>query len=133
MFAEIVKDNATTFQHSRCPNSEMPEIMPDLSNVFADIRKKLPEEFTDVLAAAGTVRIERIVSLGHASPKEFWYDQETDEWVLLLRGAARLRFDGDDHVLAMHPADYVLIPAHRRHRVEWTDPAQPTIWLAVHY
>ena len=107
--------------------------MPDSSNVFADIPTELPEELFKVLAAAGNVRIERIVSLGHASPAGFWYDQQTDEWVLLLRGVARLRFEGDDHAVAMQPGDYVQIPAHRRHRVEWTVPGEPTIWLAVHY
>ncbi len=107
--------------------------MPEHSNIFADIPTKLPEELVEVLAAAGTVRIERIVSLGHSSPEGFWFDQETDEWVVVLQGAARLRFEGGDHAVTMKPGDYVQIPAHRRHRVEWTDPAEPTIWLAVHY
>jgi cupin 2 domain-containing protein len=107
--------------------------MPDLKSIFADIPTTLPDELVEVLAATSTVRIERIVSLGHASPEGFWYDQEADEWVLLLRGGARLRFEGDDHSVAMKPGDCLQIPAHRRHRVEWTDPGEPTIWLAVHY
>ncbi len=103
-----------------------------LHNLFAGIPATLPEELVDVLHVAGNVRIERIVSMGHASPPGFWYDQERDEWVLLVRGAARLRFEGDENALEMKAGDFVRIPAHQRHRVEWTDPNQPTIWLAVH-
>jgi cupin 2 domain-containing protein len=107
--------------------------MPDPRNVFADIPPTLPDELIDVLADTGTMRVERIVSMGHTSPQGFWYDQETDEWVLLLRVAARLQFEGDDRLVDMKVGDYLNIPAHRRHRVEWTDPIQPTIWLAVHW
>ena len=107
--------------------------MTDTRNILTDIPAVLPEELLEVLSATGAVRIERIVSMGHASPDGFWYDQDTDEWVLLLRGAARLRFEGDDDVVAMKPGDFLQIPAHTRHRVEWTDPGHQTIWLAVHY
>lgn len=78
------------------------------------------------------VRIERIVSEGHSSPEGFWYDQETHEWVLLLSGAAKLQFEGEEPI-GLKPGSYLHIPAHRRHRVEWTDPTQPTVWLAIHY
>jgi cupin 2 domain-containing protein len=91
----------------------------------------LPEELFQSLLSAPNVRIERIVSQGHASPDGFWYDQETHEWVLLISGAARLRFEGDEP-LEMRPGSYANIPAHRRHRIEWTDPMQLTIWLAIH-
>ena len=79
------------------------------------------------------LRIERIVSLGQASPPGFWYDQDEGEWVVLLTGAARLRFadEGEDRLLA--PGDWLDIAPHRRHRVVWTDPATPTVWLAVFY
>lgn len=89
------------------------------------------EAFQTLLQTPG-VRIERIVSQGHRSPDGFWYDQDTDEWVLVLRGAARLQFQGEAP-LDLEPGAYVHIPAHRRHRVEWTDPTQPTVWLAIHY
>lgn len=92
----------------------------------------LPEEFVETLVNARDARIERIVSRGHSSPEGFWYDQDTHEWVLLVAGTAQLRFE-DGQVLEMMAGSYVNIPAHRRHRVEWTDPAQPTIWLAIHY
>ena len=79
------------------------------------------------------VRIERIVSLGQASPPGFWYDQAQGEWVLLLSGAALLRFADEAEPRRLRPGDILDIAPNRRHRVEWTDPAQPTVWLAVHY
>jgi cupin 2 domain-containing protein len=100
-------------------------------NLFADLPKVLPDEFFTTLLEVANVRIERIVSLGHASPPDFWYDQDQHEWVIVLKGAARLRFD--DGIVEMKPGDFITIPAHKRHRVEWTKPDEPTIWLAVHY
>ncbi len=102
------------------------------TNLLADIPEDLPEELVQSLLGTPGVRIERIVSLGHASPDGFWYDQDWHEWVLLLAGAARLRFDGEGPI-DLRPGSFVNIPAHARHRVEWTDPTQPTVWLAVHY
>jgi cupin 2 domain-containing protein len=102
-----------------------------MKNLFADLPAALPEELIETLATSATVRIERIVSLGHASPPGFWYDQDQSEFVVLLRGAARISFE--DGVFEMVPGSFVDIPAHRRHRVEWTNPEQVTVWLAVHY
>jgi cupin 2 domain-containing protein len=100
-------------------------------NVLANLPCDLPEElFTTLLQAPG-VRIEWIVSHGHKSPDGFWYDQPTNEWVLVLQGAAKIEFE--DGTLEMRPGDYVDIPAHKRHRVAWTTPDEPTIWLSVHY
>jgi cupin 2 domain-containing protein len=101
------------------------------TNLFADIPPSLPEELVQVLTAAPGVRIERIVSHGHASPPAFWYDQDEAEWVTVVRGVARLRFE--DGAVEMRPGDHVTIPARRRHRVEWTSPDEPTVWLAVFY
>lgn len=101
------------------------------SNLFADIPADLPEELFQTLIDSANVRIERIVSHGHKSPDGFWYDQPTDEWVLLLRGAARLEFD-DGRMQELAPGDHAWIPAHTCHRVAWTDPNQVTIWVAVH-
>jgi cupin 2 domain-containing protein len=106
--------------------------MNSIQNLFADIPDAVPEELVHILLSTRGIRIERIVSHGQASPENFWYNQDTHEWVLLVRGAARLRFDGEDP-LEMTAGSFVNIPAHKRHRVEWTDPAQPTIWLAIHY
>lgn len=104
-----------------------------MKNLFSDIPDDLPDELLEVLLDADSVRMERIVSQGHASPEGFWYDQDQHEWVVVLRGAARLRFDGEEKALEMAPGDFVNIPAHTRHRVEWTTPDEPTVWLAVHY
>lgn len=105
--------------------------MSGCPNLFADLPRHLPAELTTILLQADDVRIERIMSRGHASPEGFWYDQDRHEWVLVLKGAARLRFD--DETVEMKPGDFVNIPARRKHRVEWTTPDEPTVWLAVHY
>jgi cupin 2 domain-containing protein len=102
-------------------------------NLFADVPTELPEELVQILLNCATVRIERIISRGHKSPDGFWYDQETSEWVLLLDGAARLRIAGADDLVQLSPGSFINLPAHTRHRVEWTEPNQPTIWLAIHY
>jgi cupin 2 domain-containing protein len=102
-----------------------------MENIFANIPGNLPEEFIETLLNRDAVRIERIVSRGHATPAGQWYDQERHEWVLLLAGAARLAFaDGREVTLA--PGDWLEIPARQRHRVTWTAPGRDTIWLAVH-
>src|SRR5262245_2910039 len=106
--------------------------MAGLTNLFADIPAHMPQELIQPLLGSPGVRIERIISLGHASPEGFWYDQDADEWVVLLEGAARLTIEGEGPI-DLRPGSFLNIPAHQRHRVEWTDPGQPTIWLAVHY
>jgi cupin 2 domain-containing protein len=103
------------------------------TNLFSDLARGLPDEAVETLAEAAEVRIERIVSHGHASPPDFWYDQDQNEWVLVLKGAARLRFEGEAEAVEMKPGDFLDIPAHKRHRVEWTAPNEPTLWLAVYY
>src|ERR1700722_6921598 len=105
--------------------------MPPMTNLFADLPNEIPDELIETLLQAKTVRIERIVSRGHVSPPDFWYDQPENEWVVLLRGAARLRFE--EHVIELEPGNYVDIPAHQKHRVDWTTPNEPTVWLAVFY
>ncbi len=90
------------------------------------------EQFTPLLNSP-PVRIERIVSHGQISPPGFWYDQEEGEWVMVLSGAARLLIEGAEAAIELGPGDFVNIPAHQRHRVEWTTPDEPTIWLAVFY
>jgi cupin 2 domain-containing protein len=102
-----------------------------LSNLYDDVPSELPQEVMQTLLAAESLRIERIVSHGHASPPDFWYDQAEHEWVLLLAGAARLQWD--DGFVDLKPGDFINIPAHRRHRVDWTAPDGLTIWLAVFY
>jgi cupin 2 domain-containing protein len=112
-------------------DKEPSALMPLPANLFAGVPRHLPEELTTPLLAAAGVRIERIVSHGHASPAGFWYDQDRPEWVMVLTGAARLRVGNE--LVEMTPGDWVHLPAHVKHRVEWTTPAEPTVWLAVHY
>ena len=102
------------------------------ANLLVDLPRDLSTEQFETILKAATVRIERIVSRGHASPPGFWYDQAEHEWVVVLAGAERLRLEGGEPT-EMRPGDYVNIPAHRRHRVEWTHPDEPTVWLAIHY
>lgn len=94
------------------------------------------DEAFDTLLAKADFRVERIVSRGHVSPAGFWYDQEQAEWVLVVQGAARLRLqtaDRREDIVELRAGDSLNIPAHQRHRVDWTSPDKPTIWLAIHY
>lgn len=108
-------------------------MMPRTAGLFDGIPEKIGDELVQTLARSGTLRIERIVSDGHATPPGEWYDQESDEWVLLASGGATLLFADGSEPLHMKPGDHVLIPAHCRHRVERTDPVVKTVWLAVHF
>lgn len=101
-------------------------------NLLASLPTSLLDERVDLVAPAGSARIERIVSTGHASPPGFWYDQDEAEWVTVLQGAGRIEYD-DGAVDELTAGDHVYIPAHRRHRVAWTAPHTPTVWLAVFY
>jgi len=102
-------------------------------NILLNIPEDLPEELFEVIQTGDGVRIERIVSRGHASPDGFWYDQQGHEWILVLKGGAALLFEGQPNPVVLGPGDYLNIPAHTRHRVEWTDPKQETVWLAIFY
>ncbi|MDK9693340.1 MAG: cupin domain-containing protein [Sulfurimonas sp.] len=103
-----------------------------MNNIFENISASLPDEFFEEIVAKRGMRIERIVSYGHTTPQNEWYDQSRDEWVMVLRGEAILSFfDGDN--VKMRAGDYITIPAHKKHRVSWTKPDEETIWLAVHY
>lgn len=102
-----------------------------MKNLFEDVPTTQTEErFTELLTRPG-VTVERIVSTGQRSPDGFWYDQPRAEWVVVLAGAARVEFE--DHGVDLTPGDSVDIPAHTKHRVAWTSPGEPTVWLAVHY
>jgi len=102
-------------------------------NLLSPLPAVVPEEIFTVLLQGDRFKVERIVSAGQVTPPGEWYDQETHEWVLLLTGSAGLVFEGEPGVCTLRPGDYIHIPAHRRHRVEWTDAQQKTVWLAVHY
>lgn len=102
-------------------------------NLFADIPGSLPHEHFEELLQSPGLKIERIVSTGQSTPEGEWYDQDRDEWVLLLQGSAGLQIDGEQETRELVPGDHIHLPAHLRHRVEWTASDQTTIWLAVHF
>lgn len=101
-------------------------------NLFAGLPAPANEELLTILAEGGRFRLLRIVSTGQATPPDEWYDQPENEWVVMLSGRAGLRIAGET-THEMGPGDWLLLPAHRRHRVEWTAADQPTVWLALHF
>jgi cupin 2 domain-containing protein len=102
-------------------------------NLFDSLPKSLDAEEFRTLVASGTMRLSRIVSMGQAGAVGEWLDQTDHEWVVLLKGRAAIKFDGEAHDRVLEPGDFLLIPAHARHRVQWTAPGEPTVWLALHY
>ena len=104
-----------------------------IGNLFSECPRDLPDELSETLVRTSHVRIERIVSSGHASPDGFWYEQQEDEWVAVLSGEAKLRFDDEDQPIHLKAGDWIHIAAHRKHRVQWTTPDEPTVWLAVFF
>lgn len=101
-------------------------------NLFTDVPESLAKEQFDTLAEGADGRVERIVSTGQATPAGEWYDQAWDEWVVLLQGEAEVRFADGPETATLVPGDWLLIAAHRRHRVERTSATPPAVWLAVH-
>lgn len=118
--------------------SQNPHESAEQTSAFGNLLAGLPitapatELFETLAAATAGVEIQRIVSFGHASEPDFWYDQAQAEWVMLMQGDAILQFEGRPD-LHLHAGDYCTIPAHQRHRVAWTTPDQPTVWLAVFF
>ena len=107
--------------------------MTKTKNIFNDIPKELPEELFETLINGKNVKVERIISKGHKSAENSWYDQDMHEWVLVLQGKARLEFADETQSIILNKGDYINIRAHTKHRVEWTNPDVVTIWLAIHY
>lgn len=105
---------------------------PLSTNIFADIPEQLTDELFECIIKKDNIIVERIVSNGHVTPAGQWYDQKGDEWVILLQGQATLLFEKNQQLINLIPGDYLLIPAHTRHRVEWTLPDFNTLWLAVY-
>jgi cupin 2 domain-containing protein len=105
----------------------------DVQNLFADVPSDLGEEQFLTLLQNENFRLVRIVSTGQATPDGEWYDQDDNEWVAVLQGRAEIRFADGDVTRTLGPGDHLHIPAHVRHRVENTDPRQPTVWLVLHY
>lgn len=101
-------------------------------NILEGIPDKFDQEFLEVLLENSSFRIERIISRGHSSPENFWYDQRSDEFVFLISGSAEIKFENEKSIY-LKPGDYFVIPARKKHRVEKIDPDEDTVWLTVHY
>lgn len=101
-------------------------------NFYKNIPAELPEEVFETLVSGGNIRIERIISKGHRSEPGFWYDQDEAEWVMVIKGEAVLQFK-EGESLRLKEGDWLNIPPHREHRVEWTREDEETIWIAVFY
>jgi cupin 2 domain-containing protein len=131
MFVETVTVDGEEVPRFQQLASSSEQVSGRITNIFNELPQHLPKELVQTLIRAADVRIERIISHGHASPEDFWYDQPQHEWVIVLKGAARLQFE--DGMIEMKPGDYMNIPAHKKHRVDWTTPEEPTVWLGVRY
>lgn len=101
-------------------------------NIFAGLPENMPEEIFESIIESKDFLLEKIISDGHNSPQNFWYDQEKNEFVMLMRGSAKIIYD-DGKSFSLSAGEYLIIPAHQKHRVEETDKNQKTIWLALHY
>ena len=100
-------------------------------NIF-QLPTPLPNrELIEAIASTDNMAIERIISTGQTTPAGQWYDQERDEWVILLQGEAILSYE-DNSRIELVAGDYILILAHQKHRVEYTSVEPPCIWLAIH-
>jgi cupin 2 domain-containing protein len=126
LYPEAISRVNSQLLFERTPTVNLPN-----ENLFSELSSNLPEELIEKLVVSQDVRIERIVSTGHTSPPGFWYDQTESEWVVVLQGEAALAFE--DEVRILKPGDYVLIPPHRKHRVNSTSTQEPTVWLAVFF
>lgn len=101
-------------------------------NFLDNIPDHFQEEMIEVLINSDIIRVERIISDNHSSPENFWYDQDENEFIMVLQGSGNLKFeDGTDITLKRN--DYLIIPAHKKHRVEKTSDSEKTIWLAIFY
>lgn len=103
-----------------------------MNNIFDAIPDNLNTEVFNTLLESENIKIERIISKGHQSTESTWYDQDDNEWVIVLQGEAILLFN-DESSVNLKAGDFINIPAHKKHKVHWTDPDIETVWLAVHY
>ena len=131
MFSETVTVDGQNVPRFQSLGSSSENIGENIENIFDDLPQQLPKEVVQTLIRAADVRIERIISHGHASAPDFWHNQPQHEWVIVLKGAARFQFE--DGQIEMKVGDFINIPAFTRHRVDWTMPDEPTVWLGVRY
>lgn len=103
-----------------------------IENLFESLPEVISEELFTEIVSGENVKIERIISRGHTSPQSGWFDQDDNEWVVVLKGEAKLLIK-DSNEVHLVAGSYLNIPAHTKHKVTWTIPNTETIWLAVHY
>ncbi len=104
----------------------------EVNNIFESIPDNPDDEMVELIVQNEKTKIERIISRGHISPASGWYDQEKDEWVIVLKGEAIISFESGKEV-SLKAGDHINITAHTKHKVKWTNPKTETVWLAVHY
>ena len=131
MFSETVKVDGQEVLRFQSLGSSSEQVGESVKNIFDHLPQHMPKEVIQTLLQADDMRIERIISHGHVSAADFWYDQPQNEWVIVLKGAARLQFE--DGMVEMKVGDFINIPAFKKHRVDWTTPDEPTVWLGVRY
>lgn len=105
--------------------------MRNKQNLLTGVPTSIPDEIFETIISKSNIKIERIISKGHKSEPNFWYDQDKSEWILILKGEARLQFE--DKSIYLTSGDYLNIAPHQKHRIDWTTPEEETIWLAVFY
>ena len=103
-----------------------------VKNFFDKPIKQLEREYLEDIISTNHFKFERIISEGHASPESFWYDQDENEFVILLKGFAEIEFEANE-VVQLNPGDYLIIPAHKKHRVKKTSEKEKTFWLTIFY
>ncbi|MCD6329925.1 MAG: cupin domain-containing protein [Candidatus Cloacimonetes bacterium] len=114
-------------------NAKHPAVSPAINNLFDKIPKNLKDEYFESIIDGEDFFLERIVSKGQTTPKGTWLCEDTNEWVLLLSGSAKLQFKNDDNIRTLVPGDHLTIPAGTYHRVAWTNQNEKTVWLAIHF
>ena len=102
-----------------------------INNIFQLPVDLSNQEIFEEIISTENIKLERIISTGQITPSGEWYDQETDEWVILLQGTACLGYE-DGREISLNTGDYLLIPAHQKHRVTYTSSEPPCVWLAIH-
>lgn len=103
-----------------------------MTNIYSDIPDNLPSEVFEDLLTTKSLRIERILSHGHSSPEEGWYDQAENEWVIVLKGQGVIEFE-DGVIETLSEGDFINIEAGVKHKVVSTHPGEVTVWLAIFY
>jgi cupin 2 domain-containing protein len=104
--------------------------MNRIENIFSNLPKST-DEVIEILVRSPNVRIERIISSGNSSPDGFWYDQDENEWVIVLQGSAKIEFE--DEMIDLKSGDYLFIPSNKKHRVAESSTTEETIWLAIFF